>query len=308
MYLRTCFAALGVLLQVATPVCAQQVSTVFGRFTDHADNPVFEADPGQWDSLIRERGWIMRDADGTYRLWYTGYNPDQQPLTMKLGYATSTDGLHWQRSPKNPIFDDVWVEDMMVVQHDGRYYMFSEGAMDQAQLLTSPDGLHWTRVGSLDVRLTNGMKIPDGPYGTPTALVKDGVWYLFYERRDLGVWLATSRDLKVWTNVSDDPVLSPGPEAYDHLMIAMNQVIHFQGRYYAVMHGTGTPQKPRQWCTYLASSDDLLHWEKLPAGPLLPVEWNRSSGQLVHDGERFRLYTHHSRLDVHFSDQKSSEP
>ena len=216
-----------------------------------------------------------------------------------LGYATSRDGLRWTRH-EEPIYQEHWVEDMAVVKHGGTYYMFAEGRGDRAQLLTSRDGLAWQRVGSLDVRQRNGKPIEAGPYGTPTAWREDGVWHLFYERRDAGVWLATSRDMKVWTNVQDEPVLSPGPGAYDRDLIAMNQVVKHGGRYYAYYHGTGTPTTPRQWTTGVAVSTDLVHWKKYPGNPLLPTEANKSSGILVHDGQRYRLYTMHDEVHVHF--------
>ncbi|MCA9049104.1 MAG: hypothetical protein KDA89_10280, partial [Planctomycetaceae bacterium] len=258
--------------------------------------PLFEGQSGQWDDQIRERGWIMRDGD-RWRLWYTGYNAQQSPLTMKLGHAVSADGIHWTRDSRNPIFDAGWVEDMMIVRRDGTWYMFAEGKNDQAQLLTSADGLQWTRVGALDVRLANGTPISEGPYGTPTAWYENDQWYLFYERRDAGIWLATSPDLKVWTNISDAPVIRPGPEPYDRLMIALNQIVKTDGRYFAVLHGTGSETKPRDWCTYTAASDDLIHWQKTTNGPLLPISDNRSSGQFLPDGHRFLLYTMHARID-----------
>jgi hypothetical protein len=264
----------------------------------HEGLAVFTGEPGQWDSLIRERGWIMRDGD-QWRMWYTGYNPDVQPLTMKLGMATSSDGIHWQRHPGNPLIDDFWVEDMMVVAHDDQLFMFAEGAGDQAQLLTSRDGISWSRRGPLDVRLQDGRPIPPGPYGTPTAFHEDGTWYLFYERRDAGIWLARSTDMQIWTNVTDEPIIIPGPDDYDALMIALNQVVRVNGQYVAVLHGTGTPQKPRAWCTTLAVSDDLIHWQKTAPGPLLPIADNKSSGQLVRDGAGFLLYTMHAEVHVH---------
>jgi sucrose-6-phosphate hydrolase SacC (GH32 family) len=260
--------------------------------------PIFEAASGQWDAKIRERGWVMKDGD-VWKMWYTGYDPDKQPLTMKLGYATSKDGITWTRHPQNPIISDFWVEDIMVVRDNQRYLMFAEGTGDQAQLLESTDGIQWKRLGTLDVRLTNGQPIPAGPYGTPTAWFEDGVWNLFYERRDAGIWLARSTDLKVWTNVSDEPIIKPGPEPFDSLMIAMNQVIKVDGKYIAVLHGTGSPEKPRQWCTTLFESDDLLHWKKSAHNPLRPVTENKSSGVLVQNGTGWRLYTMHDKVFVH---------
>ena len=184
-------------------------------WTPIPENPVF-AGTGRdtWDRKIRERGYILVGDDGTYHLWYTGYAADRPP-TMSLGHATSRDGIHWTRDPANPIFTGSWVEDVCVVQHDGAYFMFAEGKNDIAHLLTSPDGRKWTDTGSLDIRKTDGSPISPGPYGTPAAWFEDGTWYLFYERGDQGVWLATSKDRKVWTNVKDDPVIAMGPEPYD---------------------------------------------------------------------------------------------
>ena len=295
-----------VLFFAFVQACAfgQALPDAFRAFRDHETSPVFTGREGRWDAVIRERGWVMKE-DGQFRMWFTGYPSATNRSHMNLGYAVSKDGLNWQRTDE-PLLPDVYVEDMMVVKHEGTYFMFAEGQHDQAQLLTSPDGIDWKRVGALDVRLTSGEKIPEGPYGTPTAFFNNGQWHLFYERRDQGVWLATSRDMKIWTNVSDQPLIVPGPDSYDRLMIAMNQVIAYDGRFYAVMHGTGTPTKPRQWCTYLAVSEDLHSWKKCTDGPVLPVSDNKSSGLLVHDGTRFRLYTMHGKVDVHFAKQNSA--
>jgi predicted GH43/DUF377 family glycosyl hydrolase len=268
------------------------------HFVAYRGNPVFKADKGQWDTRIRERGWIMREDD-IYKLWYTGYDGTADGLRM-LGYATSKDGIQWTRHPRNPLLKDVWVEDMMVVKNEGKYYMFAEGRNDRAHLLVSGNGLDWTPLGKLDIRLKNGQPIRAGPYGTPTAWLENGVWHLFYERDDLGVWLAKSRDMQVWKNVQDEPVLTPGPADYDRDRIALNQIVKHKGRYYAYYHGSAKAgPKKGLWSTALATSTDLIHWEKYPANPLRPVEENKSSGILVPDGSKFRLYTMHPEVNLH---------
>jgi hypothetical protein len=270
------------------------------QFQPYERNPVFKGQGGDaWDAKIRERGWIFRDGD-LWRMWYTGYDGSDKPL-MQLGYATSPDGLTWTRHAANPIYREHWVEDMMIVRREGTYYMFAEGLGDQAQLLTSRDGLKWQREGTLDVRYVDGRPLTAGAYGTPTAWFEEGTWYLFYERSDQGVWLAKSTDLKVWTNVQDEPVLSIGPGSYDKLMIALNQIVKHDGRYYAFYHGSGTEQKPRLWTTNIAVSSDLVHWKKFAGNPLLPERDNKSSGIVVHDGKQFRLYTMHPEVQVHFA-------
>jgi sucrose-6-phosphate hydrolase SacC (GH32 family) len=272
------------------------------RFTPLKKEPIFTAEPGQWDAKIRERGWIMKDGD-TWKMWYTGYDGTADGLRM-LGYATSPDGLKWTRHPRNPLVKDLWIEDMMVVREKDRYLMFAEGKHDRAHLLESADGIAWKSVGKLDVRLKNGKPIPDGPYGTPTVWRENDIWYLFYERGDDGIWLATSKDLKVFTNVQDEPVLSPGPDEYDRDQVAFNQIIRHRGRYYAYYHGNKkTGPNAKNWSTAIATSTDLVRWEKYAGNPLRPIEENKSSGILIPFEGKFRLYTMHPSVFVHIPER-----
>ncbi len=299
------FVAIGAAVAFCRKATADDAVDLFPSelvdFRPSTANPLFLGrGKGYWDQHIRERGWILRDGH-TWRMWYTGFEGGggSNGPNLKLGYATSSDGLRWNRYPGNPIFDKSWVEDMMVVKHEDMYYMFAEGKYDIAQLLTSHDGINWTRIGPLDIRLTSGQPISNGPRGTPTAWFENDIWHLFYERRDLGIWLATSKDMKVWKNISDDPVLTLGPEEYDRRQIAVNQILKYGGRYYAYYHGSGN-ERPQLWSTNVAVSKDLVHWTKYKDNPLLPITDNKSSGILVDDGKQFRLYTMHDKVEVHF--------
>src|SRR3954470_7008835 len=192
---------LAVTLGTTPQVRADDFPKELVTWTPLEGNPVFKGTGGDtWDRKVRERGFILRE-DGTFHLWYTGYNDDRSPEKY-LGHATSSDGLKWDRDPANPIFNKSWTEDVFVVRHQGRYLMVAEGRNDIAHQLTSADRLHWDDLGSLDVRKVDGSPIPPGPYGTPTLWNEGGEWFLFYERSDQGVWLAKSTDRKVWTNVS----------------------------------------------------------------------------------------------------------
>ncbi len=318
------FFALLVLVFFSLSIRAEDFPPELVKFKQHGDKPVFTAaGQGTWEVKIRERGWIHLDptADGTdaakpkYRMWYTGYDGTREGI-KRLGYATSADGIAWNRHKDNPLLDQLWVEDVMVVpsvEQAARlppaptparrllydWHMFAEGRDDQAQLLTSRDGTKWQRFGQLEVVQTNGQPIEPGPYGTPTAWLEDGVWHLFYERHDAGVWLATSRNLKVWTNVSDEPVLRPGQGLHDRDLIAMNQIVKHKGRYYTYFHGSAKGETPSLWSTCVAVSDNLRSWKKYDGNPLLPRELNRSSGILIRDGDRFQLYTMHPEVWLH---------
>jgi len=266
------------------------------HFIPYKNNPVFTgSDTLKWDHYIRERGYILKE-DSLYHLWYTGY-PKGDADVKHLGYATSADGFSWKRYQDTPIYSTGWVEDMSVIKSDGTYYMFAEGRGDTAHLLTSTDRVHWTEQGNLDIRQTNGDPIRPGPYGTPAIWKENDRWYLFYERDDLGMWLATSIDVKKWTNVQDQPVLSMGPEAYDKYAVAMNQIVKYKGLYYGYYHASAYKDW-REWSTNVAVSKDLVHWKKYPGNPI--VGNNKSSGILVHDGKQYRLYTMHPEVNVYF--------
>jgi predicted GH43/DUF377 family glycosyl hydrolase len=267
-------------------------------FIPYKNNPLFKGtgDTATWDEKIRERGFILKEGK-TYYMWYCGYTRKTGGQMKYLGLATSQDGLKWTRSPENPVEKTTWIEDMFVVKSEGTYYMFAESKDDIPRLLTSKDKVHWQDQGALDIRLKSGIPISKGPFGTPTVWKEGSNWYLFYERNDSAVWLAVSQDLKVWTNVQDEPVLTSGPEDYDKFAVAFNQVIRYQGLYYAYYHASAFKDW-HEWTTNVAVSKDLVHWKKYEKNPVLMD--NKSSGILVEEGDKFRFYTMHPEVNVYF--------
>ena len=269
------------------------------QFVAYKSNPIFTGTgKDTWDKQMRERGYIIRE-DNIYHLWYTGY--EKNDGNRSLGYATSTDGISFTRHPQNPVHDAHWVEDMCVVKSKDTYFMFAEGKGDLAHLLISKDKIHWQEKGQLDIRQTNGQPISKGAFGTPAVFIEKGIWYLFYERDDRGIWLATSKDHTIWTNVQDDPVIKMGPELYDQFAVAMNQVIKYKGYYYGYYHASAFKDW-HEWSTNIAVSKDLIHWQKYPNNPIIGN--NQSSGIVLNDGNQFRLYTMHRRINLFFSDNK----
>jgi hypothetical protein len=72
--------------------------------------------------------------------------------------------------------------------------------------------------------------------------------------------------------------------------------VRYRGRYYGVYHANADPEWKGPWTTCLAASDDLVHWAKYPGNPV--VRSDDSSGILVDDGERLRLYTMHPAVKL----------
>ena len=133
-------------------------------FVAYEQNPIFKGTKQKTcDERIRERGYILKEKNN-YFLWYTGYSTGEDK-NRYLGYATSKDGINWERYENNPIYKLGWVEDISVIKSDGIYYMFSEGKDDIAHLLTSKNRIDWEEKGNLDIRQINGQPITKGTYG-----------------------------------------------------------------------------------------------------------------------------------------------
>ncbi len=66
-----------------------------------ADNPVLEPGAGSWDGALVRSPTVLRDGD-VLRMWYAGSAAvDDAPVS--IGYATSSNGVRWQKSSDNPV-------------------------------------------------------------------------------------------------------------------------------------------------------------------------------------------------------------
>ena len=152
------------------------------QFTSYPQNPVFKgtASPSDWDEIIRERGYILKEDD-TYHLWYTGYK-DTTGAVMSLGYATSPDGLIWTRYAGNPIYDSLHTEDMMIIKVDDTYQMFAEGNGDIAHRLVSTNRIHWQdHAGSGDSERRDSQNWQELPIDSKEDLI--GVTMKYHSQR-----------------------------------------------------------------------------------------------------------------------------
>lgn len=140
--------------------------------------------------------YVLRDDKrGVFRMWYAcgeTYEPN------RIGYAESTDGINWERSPLNPIFEHGvdWEKDRIggceVHQlPDGRFIMFYIGYSDintaAIGAAISPDGVkNWKRLES------NPLVSPTEGYFDASSCYKPSVfrdeknkrWQLWYNGRN----------------------------------------------------------------------------------------------------------------------------
>lgn len=111
----------------------------------YKNNPVLAPIPNSTlENRIISRCCVLKES-GTYKMWYS-----MQGQTYRIGYAESIDGIHWERSPLNPVIDisttgfDNESTSYPEVQHhdDGTYRMWfcgnGYGSVGYAQALPSP--------------------------------------------------------------------------------------------------------------------------------------------------------------------------
>lgn len=163
------------------------------HFVRTGDEPVLRAElPWEKQSVMCPSVEWYED-EGLFRMWYSGgeqYEPDA------IGYAESTDGIHWVKSKQNPVFranpDEVWehhkVAGCHVLFEEGWYRMFYIGYhnTDYAQIgmARSRDGITgWERSAS------NPIIAPDENGWDAEACYKPFVlhvghqWMLWYNGR-----------------------------------------------------------------------------------------------------------------------------
>lgn len=70
------------------------------------------SDAPAWDDLANWTGSVVRAADGTWRMFYTGVSRAENGLVQRVGVATSDDLVVWHRATPEPLLeaDPRWYE------------------------------------------------------------------------------------------------------------------------------------------------------------------------------------------------------
>jgi len=137
---------------------SSQCNIGYARSTDGAvweacpANPVLQDGLGDvWDGDYVTQPSVL--YDGTqYRMWYVGYDG----RNMRIGYATSVDGVVWQKHASNPVivlgdadsWDDAGVSSPTVLYDGTQYKMWYtgyDGTNMRIGYATGDDGITWQK-------------------------------------------------------------------------------------------------------------------------------------------------------------------
>ena len=152
--------------------------------------------------------------------------------TSRIGYAESSDGVHFTvrpqpvLAPEAPYEKGGGVEDPRVVQINGTYYLTYTGYdLHSAQLClaTSSDLVHWQRKGVILPAYKGTWNTQWTKSGAMLPVQINGKWWMYYlgTRKDSDgiardyMGLASSSDLLHWSDATAAPVLDRRPGAFD---------------------------------------------------------------------------------------------
>lgn len=156
-------------------------------WTKYGANPVLDiGSPGEWDDEGVFNPMVIFDST-TYHMWYGGWDS----LNVRIGYATSPDGITWTKYGGNPIldlgssasWDDAAISQPYVI-FDGTTYHMWYGGGDSINVgtpfsnggstgyATSPDGINWAKFANNPV-LTVGTS---GSWDAYSASIPDVIY------------------------------------------------------------------------------------------------------------------------------------
>lgn len=199
-----------------------------------------------WDERHVETPHVIfdeqeRDPAKRYKMWYSGLS---WKTVYQIGYATSPDGLRWQKLPREQSPSgqeglvvalqpgEIAVSDPTVLRRERTYHMWFSMMTDRGGgrldggigYATSKDGVRWTRHPNNPVVSGSGWDAQwgvGGYPGIPYVLWNGSMYELWYNaglykgegpadpsKQTLGY--ATSEDGVTWKKL-DRPILTPDP-------------------------------------------------------------------------------------------------
>lgn len=253
---------------------------------------------GSWEHLAVDNPYLFVNKNRLYCF----YEAQDLPLKVggheRIGLAVSTDGLHWDKEPSNPIlevgsegsWDHVVSKLPMVFGSDHKFYMFYSGRdrkTKQIGLAQSADLIHWKRMKNNPVLKSRPDHWDRFLSTYPAAVVqKDSKYYLLYRGMkklyaQQGVGLAVSSDLIHWQRAHSEVVISVDEE------IASFAVAHTQAGFIGISQST----QRNYW-----ASHDLVHWKKGPVAKFDGPKVDTLSNPVFFRGQWMLVYEQNDRI------------
>ena len=180
-----------------------------------------------WEDDINRPAVIRQDRQ--YHMWYTG----QARGRSWIGYATSPDGITWERASDQPVLSSEasWEDVAVMCPHvlwDDEAAVFrmwySAGQQYEPNAIgyaTSPDGLHWKKLPANPI-FTARAEHPWEQHKVTACQIIPGpdfhlMFYIgFRDEHHAQIGMARSRDgISDWQRHQANPIIFPGGDTWD---------------------------------------------------------------------------------------------
>jgi beta-1,2-mannosidase len=222
-YLTLTLCAVGALA-----LAASHAQLPFGEWRRLSEKPIISPQDDGWEAAGTFNPAVVMH-DGKIVMFYRAQ--DKQG-TSRLGYAESSDGVHFTRRPQpilSPEADyekDGGVEDPRLVKLGDTYYLTYTGYNTkdaQLCLAASKDLLHWEREGVILPAYKGNWNVGWTKSGAIVPEKIDGKYWMYFlgtssDKTDQ-MGLAYSTDLVHWTEATKEPVLASRPGQFDSRVV-----------------------------------------------------------------------------------------
>jgi predicted GH43/DUF377 family glycosyl hydrolase len=200
----------------------------FGPWTRASNEPILSPQGTTWESAGTFNPAVVFRNNKIVML----YRAQDASGTSRLGYAESTDGLHFTRRPEpvlSPEADyekDGGVEDPRLQKFGDTWYLTYTGYNKkdaQLCLATSPDLIHWERKGVILPAYKGNWNVGWTKSGAIVPEKIDGKYWMYWlgtaaDKTDQ-MGLSYSDDLLHWTEATKTPVLPRRPGMFDSRVV-----------------------------------------------------------------------------------------
>lgn len=180
-----------------------------------------------WEKNINRPSVVKKDNE--YKMWYTG----QTDKNSWIGYATSFDGVTWERIGDKPVISSelAWEKVAVMCPHvlwDDEMQLYrmwySGGEQNEPNEIgyaTSPDGIKWTKYPDNPIFSTDPENEWEKHKVTACQVIKHADEYLmfyigFYDEDHAQIGVARSKNgITDWQRHPDNPIITPTPEQWD---------------------------------------------------------------------------------------------
>lgn len=251
-----------------------------------------KSQPAPNESGSQTAGPFVIKEGGLYKMWYKEQSPGEK---SHISYATSNDGVKWEKYKGNPVveagegddWDSIRAGPGKVLKIDGMYKMwyvgFDKNGISAIGHATSKDGVRWEKYKDNPVLKASPAGWDSGSVIAMNVMLDNGVykmWYRGNNKNENAIGYAESNNGVRWEKYKNNPVMRPGGhDKWDSgNFVGDPHVLKKDGEYHMWYSNSQNTGGKRIKEIGYAVSKDGIHWDRYEKNPVLrrgkPGDWD----------------------------------